>query len=474
MLLAPHAAILAQHQVEWTTTWADAQALAARHQRLILIHFWSPDCPPCLKLERTVFNQPEFIRAVGTNYIPLKINAAADPPLVRHFGVDRFPTDVILSASGQEIYRSASPLDVNRYIGLLDQVASHARVGMPMSGSPTTEVAVTPSAWGGAPSAAAPTAPGFPTPSTDSATFPVLGAAGGPAATGSPAGYVVSNNYPAPPVNSAAILPSVPPAASPVVPALEPKAPAWPTAGLPSGSSAPGAVTNQWVTNETPGVRMPIAEQRASFTAPAGGDFQVPAGTALGPPVVPPMPAASSTPMAAGFSASPSAAVLGPPRAENGVGGVDLPAAAAPLSPPVQPQGAAPPAAEPQFPLALDGYCPVTLVEREKWVKGDPKWGARHRGRTYLFAGPEEQKRFFDNQAFDKYAPALSGYDAVKFVEQGATVNGKRAHGVFYRGQVFLFVDEATLQQFWTDPERYAAVVRAELQQSAMRANLQR
>jgi protein disulfide-isomerase len=109
---------------------------------------------------------------------------------------------------------------------------------------------------------------------------------------------------------------------------------------------------------------------------------------------------------------------------------------------------------------ALDGYCSVTLVEQEKWVEGDPRWGVLHRGRTYLFAGPEEQRRFLDN--FDRYAPALSGYDCVKYIDQGAMLEGKRAHGIFYRGQVFLFVDEASLQQFWQAPERYVPYVVAE------------
>ena len=85
---------------------------------------------------------------------------------------------------------------------------------------------------------------------------------------------------------------------------------------------------------------------------------------------------------------------------------------------------------------------------------------ALHRGRTYLFAGPEEQRRFLDN--FDRYAPALSGYDCVKYVEQGAMLEGKRGHGIYYRGQVFLFVDEASLQQFWQAPERYVPYVVAE------------
>lgn len=470
-LLAPSTAIRAQSQIEWVTTWAEAQTLAARHHRLILVHVWSPDCPLCLKLERTVFNQPELIRAVGTNYIPLKINAAADPPLVRHFGVDRFPTDIILSTDGKEIYRSVSPPDVNRYIGLLDQVASHARIGMPMSGSPTTDVATTPAAWGGAQTAATAAASGFPTSPTDSVTFPLTGPTAAPPAPALPASSAISNRYVPPPMASSAPLSGMPPMAPSGVPPAAAASPAFLAAGPPSISSPPQAVANQWVTNQTPAGLGPMAAQPASFTAPAGGDFQVPPSAALGPPVAPARSAASELSPMVGYGAPPSAAVLGPPLADPGA---VPPTAAPPLSPPVQPQPAPPPAVDSPSPLALDGYCPVTLVEREKWVKGDPKWGARHRGRTYLFAGPEEQKRFFDNQAFDRYAPALSGYDAVRYVEQGVTLDGKRAHGVFYRGQVFLFADEAALQQFWTDPERYAAVVRAEQQQSAMRQNLRR
>jgi protein disulfide-isomerase len=112
--------------------------------------------------------------------------------------------------------------------------------------------------------------------------------------------------------------------------------------------------------------------------------------------------------------------------------------------------------------MALDGYCVVTLVEQEKWVRGDSQWGAIHRGHTYLFTGPEEQKRFLAN--FAKYAPALSGYDAVKYAESGQLVEGKRAHGVFYRGQIFLFADEPALQKFWANPEQFATLVRAEQQ----------
>ena len=158
-----------------------------------------------------------------------------------------------------------------------------------------------------------------------------------------------------------------------------------------------------------------------------------------------------------------------PPQAELNQYTLPPGANAAGSSPAPRPGAAAPSVAQaPAGPptLAMDGYCCVSLVEQEKWVKGDPQFGAVHRGRTYLFADSESQRRFL--AAFDKYAPALSGYDCVKYAETGALVDGRRAHGVFYRGQIFLFADEEALQRFWTSPIQFLPAVLAERQRQGV------
>ena len=116
----------------------------------------------------------------------------------------------------------------------------------------------------------------------------------------------------------------------------------------------------------------------------------------------------------------------------------------------------APPAGNP--PLALDGFCPVSLVEGAKWTAGRREFGLRHRGRTYLFAGPQQWQQFNANP--DKYAPLASGFDPVLMVDARQQVDGQRRHGVTYRGQVLLFSSEETLGRFSRDPERYASLVR--------------
>ncbi|HEX3727806.1 MAG TPA: thioredoxin family protein, partial [Pirellulales bacterium] len=108
------------------------------------------------------------------------------------------------------------------------------------------------------------------------------------------------------------------------------------------------------------------------------------------------VPPQGQAPQAAGTAAAPSGIQL----TQGTMNGPSQPAAArlqasAPQLPPGSP------------PVAIDGFCTVTLLERRAWVKGDPAHGVIHRGYVYLFAGPEEAKRFFASP--DRYCPVLSG-----------------------------------------------------------------
>jgi len=129
--------------------------------------------------------------------------------------------------------------------------------------------------------------------------------------------------------------------------------------------------------------------------------------------------------------------------------------------PPRQPPAAK---ADGNPPLGLDGYCPVTLIERMQWQKGDVRYGAIHRGRTYLFAGQEEQRRFLAQP--DHLSPMLSGNDPVEFVERGFLVPGKREHGLGHGRQIYLFASEQSLRQFADSPGHYVSVVHQAMQQA--------
>lgn len=302
--------------IPWQTDFNQARQQAQQTNRLLLLHFWSPDCGPCRALESRVFNQPGFAQALSVHYVPVKVNVYEQPQLAQAYRVQQYPTEVVVGLDGREINRFVAPANPATYLATVTQIArANPAVLKPFAAGPAT-----------APSAAAAQPP------------------------------------------------------------------------LPTGQAPP---------------QMGMPQQTAQ----------------------------------------------GVPAVAHGVG----PAAQMGAYPPQQPAMVASPAqpAGP-LPLGLDGYCPVRLCENHNWVKGNPQYGVNHRGRLYLFTGPSEQQKFWQNP--DRYAPVGGGDDPVLAVDQGLRAPGKREFGMFHGHRVFLFSSEESLQRFNKDPSRYAAGVELQAQ----------
>jgi YHS domain-containing protein len=201
-----------------------------------------------------------------------------------------------------------------------------------------------------------------------------------------------------------------------------------------------------------------VAAMQKPFTA-----FTKPAAKPVTTPTLPPVwPTSPLAPKAQPGSAvaqqpSPPAAATPSPTPT-----MPTPAPTTPAAGPSATAQAAPPAIDGpdrhgSMPLGLEGYCPVTLADRGVWTEGRAQWGARHRGRTYLFAGPEQQQAFLANP--DRYAPALSGDDPVMAFDQGRTTPGRRAYGVTYQSRMYLFSSPETKAAFTANPDRYTTNV---------------
>lgn len=103
--------------------------------------------------------------------------------------------------------------------------------------------------------------------------------------------------------------------------------------------------------------------------------------------------------------------------------------------------------------LGLEGYCPVTLMEGKRWELGSPNMAEIQDDTLYLFCGEVQRETFLENP--DKFLPAYHGNDLVIAVEQGKQVPGKRAHGIFFQGKVYLFVNAENMERFLQNPQRY-------------------
>jgi YHS domain-containing protein len=109
---------------------------------------------------------------------------------------------------------------------------------------------------------------------------------------------------------------------------------------------------------------------------------------------------------------------------------------------------------EQQAPLALEGYCPVSILEMQKWVKGDPALRIVYDGHTYLFANEQSQKMFEANPP--KYVPALGGDCVVALVKMGNRVAGDIRHASIHDGRLFLFSNADAKKMFEAEPAIYA------------------
>lgn len=107
--------------------------------------------------------------------------------------------------------------------------------------------------------------------------------------------------------------------------------------------------------------------------------------------------------------------------------------------------------------LAIDGFCPVELVLREHWIHGSQRYSASYQGRTYWMSSSEAQREFLAEP--ERFAPVLSGYDAVVLRDQGKLVRGQREYGVYSDGRVYLFASEDSLRRFENASKEYVEFI---------------
>jgi len=105
--------------------------------------------------------------------------------------------------------------------------------------------------------------------------------------------------------------------------------------------------------------------------------------------------------------------------------------------------------------LAMQGYCAVTVINEDKWVEGSPEFGVIHLGKLYMFTSEENMNKFLANPM--PYTPVLNEIDVVRFFEERKIVPGKREWGLKdpIHNRMFFFADEAAMNHFYNEYERY-------------------
>jgi YHS domain-containing protein len=424
-------------------------------------------------MEREVFTHPSVEAAIAANYVPVRLNVEQDgnEVIAQRYGLNCLPTDIVMTPQGRVLAKRPGYAGCQAYVARLQNIVTELR-RQPLAAGPAQPGNAPPVAqaqpqqpnhrgYGGVPSMAVggqpPVARNNPAASQQS-----NGPWGSPSNTAAPVNPALAGQRPDPNGQLAMNQPF--------------RDPNWRQPGTqPVGAGNSAALGREykpapWEMGNTP----PTPPQQQYNPAASQTQQQQPAWPRQqynAPPQQRNMPAPTQRQRAATHPQGPPVQSQGPPMNRGGnalqpSAGNNAPAATTQQRKPLpKPPGTSP--------FALEGFCPVALAERETWKMGDLRYGVNHRGRTYLFTGPEEQKRFLKNP--DRYAPVASGIDIVVWLDEGKVVPGKRQHGVFYPkgGRIYLFSTEESLQRFDRDPQKYLQRL-AEYEEARRRAATRR
>lgn len=115
-----------------------------------------------------------------------------------------------------------------------------------------------------------------------------------------------------------------------------------------------------------------------------------------------------------------------------------------------------PDAEEIESAVALEGYCPVCVVEMRKWVRGKAEHRFEYDGRIYFFPSSDQLEQFTSDPA--KYVPALGGDCSVCFAKMGERTPGNIRFSALRRGRLYLFPAEEQKKEFLSNPTDYENV----------------
>ena len=399
----------------WRTNLDAAKIEAAQSGKLVLLHFYTTTCGPCKMLDENVFSQGQIGDSIEQSYVPVKIDAGISSAIANVYQIDRVPQEVVLDTQGNVVAKLSCPPNAPEYIAQLNNLNEHWRQYQSRQG--TTSQAPVQSAYAGLQVGRYQQQNGMPQSS-------------GLASTANPhtAAPATGNTAASTPIQAA------PPAMTNNPYAVQQTNPV--------AATAPAMTNNRYAASAEQNSQ-PANQQHAELPANAMPNSFHTQTMAAAPTTQ------NTQPHAASAEVPPSTVATAPTQVLNPETAQITKTSHVAMTPQI-------PAGSP--PLAFDGYCPVSLRTAHKWVAGNPKYGAIHRGRTFLFATEEQRQQFFSNP--DAYCPVFSGMDPVLLLEKNEIVEGSRKFGFEYRGAFYLFASKESMDLFKSQPDHFAGGVR--------------
>lgn len=115
--------------ISWQQEYQMTLEEAREKNRPILFDFSRPNCVWCQKLEAITFRDPEVAELLNEQFVMVKVDASKNPNLAKAFGVESFPTMVVVSPEGQAVFKHAGFMDADQCQRTLERVLNDSFMG---------------------------------------------------------------------------------------------------------------------------------------------------------------------------------------------------------------------------------------------------------------------------------------------------------------------------------------------------------
>jgi YHS domain-containing protein/thiol-disulfide isomerase/thioredoxin len=378
--------------IQWRTDYDHALGEAKATGKLLLVNIHATWCIPCKKLNATTLVDPALGEEIMASCVPLSLDADQDAGVIRQWPITGFPTQLFLTPDGQIINTIVGNVPVATYQATLRKSLESMANARPRS-TPATLASMPKSS----PAPSAPAMAAVPAP--PSATF-----------------NAQSRMEVTPPVANGGYVQQSPTTVSPS---------GMPTPSPLGGSVKPGTLANSSITSVLPS------------PAPFAGNA---------PPAAPPMPPAGPA------AIHPSGPV--PPPPAYAAATQNLPARQEIRSTPMMVAGSGEiRACDASVPLALDGFCPVSMFKRSELIRGADDQCCVYKDKRYQFISAADREAFIQNPK--KFLPSEDGFCVVTWAETHQRSQGNIQFPALFGDYLFLFANDDARQRFLEDPERY-------------------
>ncbi|WP_286693676.1 thioredoxin fold domain-containing protein [Odoribacter sp. N15.MGS-14] len=102
--------------------YTEALTLAKEKNRKVFIDFYTDWCAPCKRMTKEVFPQKHIGDYLNERFVCLQLNAEKEGrEWAKKFGIEAYPTFVVVDTSGQAVFRIVGAMDAERFIMRMEE-----------------------------------------------------------------------------------------------------------------------------------------------------------------------------------------------------------------------------------------------------------------------------------------------------------------------------------------------------------------